>query len=113
MKKNETFRNQFLSSGAMEAKNDPDGYPIYPETEDIYHKWKKEKSIDPDHILKFNEKDIPEIKNNKDFNDDVPESEPEIAESETEEIIGMEDDENTYFMLGSDDPVDREANLVN
>ena len=113
MKKNETFKNQFLSSGAMEAKNDPDGYPIYPETEDIYHKCKKEKSVDPDHILKFNEKDIPEIENDKDFNDNVAEGEPEITESETREIIGMEDDENTYFMLGSYDPVDREANLVN
>ena len=69
------------------------GYPIYPASEDIYSKEKKEPYNEvEDFIL--------------DKGLDVPGSELDDAN----ELIGEEDEENNYYSLGGDDHNDLEEN---
>jgi hypothetical protein len=91
------------------AKDNTEGYPLYPASEDVYSKDKKEKSIDPEDITKTkdttaknragkgNEKDFAEDETGEDL--DVPGSELD----EKEENAGSEDEENNYYSLGRDD----------
>lgn len=91
-----------------EKKNTLPGYPIYPESEDIYSKYDEEKDIDPEVISKSkdlieNEKDESRLK--KDFNDDFSGRDLDIPGSELDdklEDIGSEDEENNYYSIGGD-----------
>lgn len=92
-----------------EQQEDKDlpGYPLYPESEDIFNKGKKEEEIDPDDV---NQRKAPidtsEGRNEKDFGDlktgddlDVPGAE---LDDENEDI-GSEDEENNYYSLGDNE----------
>ncbi len=98
----------------IHKKKISEGYPVYPESEDIFNKCREEREIDPENISKT--KDSPEKKskkNEKDFNDDVSGSDLDIPGSELDdkqEVIGSEDEENNYYSLGGDDHNDLEEN---
>jgi hypothetical protein len=85
------------------------GYPQYPESEDIYNKFDKEFDIDPEDISK--KKNIIQIDNTsdlneKDFEDDQTGEDLDIPGSELDEeegTSGNEDEENNYYSLGGDD----------
>jgi hypothetical protein len=85
--------------------NDPEGYPLYPPSEDIYSKFEKEEDLDPEDpsTLKTpNEKD-PDANNEKDFSDDVSGGDLDIPGSELDdeqEEIGSEDEENNAYSMG-------------
>jgi hypothetical protein len=91
------------------VKDDKEGYPLYPASEDVYSKDKEEKDIDPEDITKTkeappknragksNEKDFSENETGEDL--DIPGSE----EDEKEENEGSEDEENNFYSLGGDD----------
>ena len=114
MKKNVVNSNQSLQKDVNEEIIKTEGYPVYPENEDIYYRFKKEKSIDPDHITKRKEPEILGKENEKDFNDDVTGSDLDIPGTkfeEIEDVIGLEDEENNYFSLGGDDHIDLEEDL--
>ena len=87
-------------------KSDPEGYPMYPESEDIYGKSHKEGRINPEDPSKLKDPvDVIKsgINNEKDFDDDVSGSDLDIPGSELDdelEIIGSEDEENNYYSLG-------------
>jgi len=95
--------------GVKKVKDDTEGYPLYPASEDVYSKDKKEKNIDPEDIEKGkdataknragkgNEKDFAEDETAEDL--DIPGSELD----EKEENAGSEDEENNYYSLGGDD----------
>jgi hypothetical protein len=91
-----------------EGKKDPEGYPVYPESEDIYGKSHKESKINPEDISKLKDPvDVikPGMYNEKDFDDDVSGSDLDIPGSELDdelEFIGSEDEENNYYSLGDD-----------
>jgi hypothetical protein len=95
-------------------KDNPEGYPLYPESEDIYGKYHKEGSIDPEDPPKI--KGPTEIlktgaKNEKDFSDDLSGSDLDIPGSEENgerELSGNEDEENNFYSLGGDDHNDLE-----
>ena len=82
---------------------------MYPDSEDIYGKFKEEENIDPEDISKTkelngiskagknNEKDFAEDKSGGDL--DVPGSELD----DEQEKAGNEDEENNLYSLGSDD----------
>lgn len=100
------------------GKNDPEGYPVYPESEDIYGKCHKERKIDPDDPSKLKDP-VDVIKsgmyNEKDFVDDVSGSDLDIPGSELDdelEFIGSEDEENNYYSLGGDNHNDLEEDYV-
>jgi len=99
--------------GNAEEK-DPEGYPVYPENEDIYGKCHKERQINPEDTSQLKDP-VYVIKsgkyNEKDFDDDVSGSDLDIPGSELDdelEIIGSEDEENNYYSLGGDNHIDLE-----
>lgn len=87
-------------------KGDFPGYPIYPESEDIYKNAKEEKDLNPEDPSKRkspNEK--PGTRNEKDYDDLVTGSDLDVPGSELDdqqENIGSEDEENNYYSLGGD-----------
>ena len=101
---------------AKHPENTPDNvndnlreYPLYPESEDIYNKFKKEESIDPEDMSNIKnsgrsekartdvEKDSNEGESGNDL--DIPGAELD----DEQENIGNEDEENNYYSIGGDD----------
>jgi hypothetical protein len=96
------------SEEERKANVNPAGYPLYPESEDIYAQSKEEKDLDPENVSKVkapnlsaksrkkNEADFEEDETGEDL--DVPGSEAD----EAEENSGSEDEENNFYSLGGD-----------
>lgn len=84
-------------------------YPLYPDSEDIYNKSKKEKNMDPEDISKVKKTDKSDkARTNieKESNDDASGSNLDIPGSELDdeqENVGSEDEENNYYSIGGDD----------
>jgi hypothetical protein len=84
-------------------------YPLYPDSEDIYNKSKKEQNIDPEDISKGISLDkTKKVKAviNEGSQDDESGSDLDIPGSELDdeqENIGNEDEENNYYSIGGDD----------
>jgi len=106
---NEKDNNSKLSAkqSSNEKEKNSQAYPIYPESEDIYNKYKEEKEINPEDITKFKESNDNSAKSNeKDFANDKFGSDLDIPGAELDdeqEEIGNEDEENNYYSLGGDD----------
>ncbi|WP_308990892.1 hypothetical protein QLS71_012320 [Mariniflexile litorale] len=79
---------------------------LYPPSEDIYNKGKKEIDLDPENPSK--RKSLNEIKatsNEKGFEDDMSGDDLDVPGSELDdqqESVGSEDEENNYYSLGGD-----------
>jgi hypothetical protein len=92
-----------------ENKENTEEYPMYPEDEDIYNKFVKEKSIDPEDVTKIKESkknDKPFSDIDEEFTNDMSGSDLDIPGSELDddqEIVGSEDEENNLYSLGGDD----------
>lgn len=111
MKNKENFPK--ASNEQLENK---DGYPKYPENEDIYDKFDKEFDIDPEDTSK--EKLYESINEDSDWKEmnfdlihsgddiDVPGSELD----DEQENIGSEDEENNFYSIGDDDDNDSNKN---
>jgi len=115
MKKNEFYSNQRLQQDLNDLFHDPEGYPLYPEKEDIYTKFKKEKRIDPEAITQFKENGIVGINKEEDFNVESTDSEIDIDESESDnrsESMENDDEENFYSGLVDADNIDIEGNPI-
>ncbi len=90
-------------------KDDPKGYPLYPESEDIYSRSKEEKDLDPENLSKtkpVNDSEKRGKNNEKDFSEDQTGEDLDIPGSEDdeqEENSGSEDEENNFYSLGGDD----------
>lgn len=103
MKKSEKF-----PKAPNEQLENQDGYPKYPESEDIYNKFDKEFDIDPENIAK--NKEIIKIDksptwNEKNFDQDPSGSDLDVPGSELDdeqENIGSEDEENNGYSIGGD-----------
>jgi len=116
----EKDKNNTLTArqSAKETKNNSNGYPLYPESEDIYNKDHNDSDIDPEDISKSEEssegEDVLEIYETDDIADesnsdlDVPGSE---LDDDLEEV-GSEDEENNYYSLGGDDHNDLDEDYV-
>jgi hypothetical protein len=108
MKKKDKNTDQPVGPESNEDENNIQGYPLYPDNEDIYRKHVIEKNIDPEDTSKVKEsieKDKNETKNEKDFEDDLSGSDLDIPGSEMDDEqqnIGREDEENNYYSLGGD-----------
>lgn len=89
-----------------------EGYPLYPPSEDIYSKGKKEMNINPEDLSK--NKSLTKADNNaneKGFEDDRSGDDLDVPGSELDdqqESIGSEDEENNYYSLGGDNHNDLE-----
>ena len=107
MKTNENKTNQLDDNELMKVL---EGYPIYPENEDIYNKFRKEKSIDPENAIKFIETEkiglIPEPDfENESFVTDLEVGWDNTVEDKVE-IVVNEDEDNDYLSLGKDNQLD-------
>jgi len=97
-----------------EAENDLQGYPLYPDNEDIYRKLKKVRTENPDDVSDLIVLEKSGKRHKRDFSDDMPGAELDIPGADLDdedEIIGNEDEENNYYSLGGDDHIDLEENL--
>jgi len=95
-------------------QDDPQGYPSYPPTEDIYGKYQKARNINPEDPSKikaqvdFRKKSQP---NEEEFSDNMTGDDLDIPGSELDDDVeknGDEDEENNYYSLGGDDHNDLE-----
>jgi hypothetical protein len=83
------------------------GYQFYPENEDIYNKFREEKNIDPEDILRVKKSDSDNTPVNieKESDVDVSGSNLDVPGSELDderENVGNEDEENNYYSIGGD-----------
>ena len=96
----------------MKANNEKDNlheYPLYPESEDIYNKFRQEAGLDPEDpskrkTLVGNDNMASDIL--KEDGNDISGSDLDVPGSELDdeqEMIGSEDEENNYYSLGGDD----------
>jgi hypothetical protein len=94
------------------SKTDLTGYPPYSAKDDVYNRFTKEESVDPDDLSKRkspNEDDG--VANEKDFKDDVSGADLDIPGAELDdqqENVGSEDEENNYYSIGGDNHNDLE-----
>ena len=94
-------------------ENNFPGYPVYPDSEDIYKKFQEEEDINPEDISKKKEPNSNNEFRRKDIDDESVENDLDIPGSELDDLqedIGSEDEENNYYSLGGDDHVDLEEN---
>ncbi|WP_291125794.1 hypothetical protein [Flavobacterium sp. UBA6031] len=97
MKKSEKLANLSSHQFNLKSDNNPEGYPLYPDNEDVYNKLKKVREIDPEDISNLKVFKKAEKRNEKDFSDLLMDDDLDIPDDELddeEEIIGIEDDEN-------------------
>lgn len=110
---------------------EPEGYPLYPPSEDIYAKFKEEQDIDPEDITRTKEPTMPpdnfeeegldpvleelgllkELDELEILNEDIMGQDLDIPGSELDddlEEIGNEDEENNYYSIGGDNHHDLE-----
>ena len=95
--------------------NDPnEGYPLYPDNDDIYNRSEEIKDIDPDDLSKIkdpNDKFELDPEEELEIDGNVLEDELDVPGSELDddqEDIGNEDEENNYYSIGGDNHEDLE-----
>jgi hypothetical protein len=109
MKKHIEKINNSLRSPDTDEKENLQGYPLYPHSEDIYIKYHKGKDLNNDDVSIINEsnkKSGAGRRNEKDFSEDMSGNDLDIPGSELDddsESIGSEDEENNYYSLGGED----------
>jgi hypothetical protein len=94
-----------------EDKNDPQGYPIYPDGEDIYINFEEEEDINPEDTSKTKEPNSTNAIRRKDLDDEYSENDLDIPGTEMDDLqedIGSEDEENNFYSLGGEDHTDLE-----
>ncbi|MDD4972294.1 MAG: hypothetical protein PHT07_22935 [Paludibacter sp.] len=114
MKNDEKYLTQTFQPEVNEEITEPEGYPVYPENEDIYNRFKKERSIDPEDITKTKELVITRKESEVDLSENFVADDldiPGIVVDDVEEVDGIEDEENDFFSIGGDDHIDLEENL--
>ena len=93
-------------------------YLLYPASDDIYLKSKKESDIDPEDISRMkelNDNVATSLNNEKDFIEDVSGNDLDIPGSELDDVqenIGSEDEENNHYSLGGDNHNDLEEDRI-
>jgi hypothetical protein len=96
--------NPFDVMKANEEKDNLVEYPFYPDSEDIYNKFKEEPGLDPEDPSK--RKTMVGIDHVASDIDKESGSDLDIPGAELDddlEMIGGEDEENNYYSLGGDD----------
>lgn len=90
-----------------------EGYPLYPDKDDIYRRAEEVKDIDSDDFshIKDDEEEELDPENELDFEDEVLIDDLDVPGSELDddaEDIGNEDEENNYYSIGGDNHEDLE-----
>ena len=94
-----------------EKENNFPGYPVYPDSEDIYRNFLEEEEINPEDTSKLKDPNSNNAIRKSDLEDEQSEQDLDIPGSELDDLqedIGNEDEENNYYSLGGDDHLDLE-----
>ena len=86
-------------------KSDPQGYPLYPESEDIYENFQEETEINPEDIAKTKASNSTNALRRKELDNEPSEKDLDVPGAElddAQEAIGSEDEENNYYSLGGE-----------
>ena len=111
MKEKSNKLNPAESQKVNDDKINFEGYPTYPEGEDIYKNFWEEKDINPEDTSKTKEPNSTNALRRKDLDEESGENDLDIPGSELDDIqedIVNEDEENNYYNLGGDDHLDLE-----
>ena len=130
MKKKETSKP--VNKADNGQTDNPEGYPLYPPSEDIYNRYREVKEIDPEDILKDKDNGLvldstvipsdpsadPDAKLDHELSDEIKELEgdffgtdldvPGSELDDEQEETGNEDEENNYYSIGGDNHTDLE-----
>jgi len=108
-------KNDKLNPSESQKDNDEkinlEGYPIYPDSEDIYNIFQEEEEINPEDTSKTKETNSTKTIRRKDMDDESGENDMDIPGAELDDLqedIGNEDEENNYYSLGGDEHLDLE-----
>lgn len=88
-----------------------EGYPTYPEGEDIYKNFWEEKDINPEDTSKTKEPNSTNALRRKDLDEESGKNDLDIPGFELDDLqedIVNEDEKNNYYSLGGDDHLDLE-----
>lgn len=113
MKKNEVPKPP---KGSQNENPEPEGYPLYPPSEDIYSQFKEEQDIDPEDVTRTKEpveQTAEDLEEDEALEDDVMGAELDIPGADLDddmEAIGNEDEENNFYSIGGDNHHDLEEN---
>ena len=108
--KNDKF-NPSESQKDNDEKINLEGYPIYPDSEDIYNIFQEEEEINPEDTSKSKESNSNNALRRKNLEDESGENDMDIPGAELDDLqedIGNEDEENNYYSLGGDEHLDLE-----
>ena len=97
MKENSDKLNLTDRQADNDEKNNFEGYPIYPEGEDIYKNFQEEEEINPEDTSKTKEPNSTNSLRRKDLDDENSENDLDIPGAELDDLqedIGNEDEEN-------------------
>jgi len=111
MKEKSDKLNQAENQAGHNEENKFEGYPIYPEDEDIYKNFQEEEEINPEDPSRKKEPNSNNASRTKDLNDEYSENDLDIPGKELDDLqgdIGNEDEENDYYSVGGDDHHDLE-----
>ena len=92
-------------------EDNPPGYPLYPDSEDIYENFQEETDISPEDISKTKASNSSNALRRKNPDNEYSGQDLDVPGSElddAEEAIGNEDEENNYYSLGGDNHEDLE-----
>ena len=107
-----------MKTNEKKNKEHTQGYPLYPDSEDIYENFDEEKDIDPEDITKTKASNSSNILRRKEIDDvnTFDEKDLDVPGSDLDddmEAIGSEDEENNYYSLGGDAHDDLEEDSGN
>lgn len=108
MKKQKEELNRSDNQTENKKENSP-GYPIYPDSEDIFKKFLEEEEINPEDTSKTKVPNSTNELRRNELDEEQSENDLDIPGSELDdqqEGIGSEDEENNYYSLGGDDHLD-------
>jgi hypothetical protein len=116
MLKKSTARNQPNLLSDNDAGASLPGYPMYPDSEDIYSQSVEVSDIDPENIAQMkepneNEEEDEELISEEEIDEDFSGDDLDVPGSELDdeqEDIGNEDEENNYYSIGGDNHNDLE-----
>ena len=111
MKKKIKKLEPFENIPEKEKVDDPEGYPLYPDSEDIYEKFQEETDVNPEDVSKTKAANSTNASRRKELDNEVSEKDLDIPGAElddAQEAIGNEDEENNYYSLGGDNHNDLE-----
>lgn len=95
----------FENRTGKEKGDNPPGYPLYPDSEDIYEKFHEETDLNPEDSSKTKPSNSTNALRRKKLDDELIGEDLDVPGAELDddmEKIGSEDEENNYYSLGGD-----------